>query len=240
MRYVRAARDAGPLRAVVSSSANCRDVLEAAGIADLFEARIDGIVAEPEHMPGKPAPDTFPAGAQALGVEPAATKKDDRSLPSPESLNLLLLSVDGDGLFGQYAAYLESCGIPWAILCDGPVMSPDYANRTPLLKQLRLARLIDEETQPPAKGAPFDEWKRFWEGQRVHTLATKFGGIDTNSTDKSGEIEAFFKTIDAEKRAEIKGEYPSKVRAVHAFAEAVECPSEVAAVYQRIFGDLTA
>jgi hypothetical protein len=74
----------------------------------------------------------------------------------------------------------------------------------------------------------------------VHTLATKFGGIDKNSTDKSGEIEAFFKTIDAEKWAEIKGEYPSKVRAGHAFAEAVECPSEVAAVYQRIFGDLTA
>ena len=72
VRYVRAARDAGLRRAVVSSSANCRDVLEAAGIADLFEARIDGIVAEREHLPGKPAPDTFLAGARALGVEPAA------------------------------------------------------------------------------------------------------------------------------------------------------------------------
>jgi beta-phosphoglucomutase family hydrolase len=72
VRYVRAARDAGLRRAVVSSSANCRDVLEAAGIADLFEARIDGIVAEQEHLRGKPAPDTFLAGARALGVEPAA------------------------------------------------------------------------------------------------------------------------------------------------------------------------
>ena len=70
--YVQAVRDAGLRRAVVSSSANCRDVLVAAGIEDLFEARIDGIVAEREHLRGKPAPDTFLAGARALGLEPTA------------------------------------------------------------------------------------------------------------------------------------------------------------------------
>ena len=70
VRYVRAARDAGLRRAVVSSSTNCRDVLQAAGIEDLFEVRIDGEVAEREHLRGKPAPDTFLAGAKALGVEP--------------------------------------------------------------------------------------------------------------------------------------------------------------------------
>jgi beta-phosphoglucomutase family hydrolase len=70
VRYVRAARDAGLRRAVVSSSANCRDVLVAAHIEDLFEARIDGLVAEREHLRGKPAPDTFLAGAKALGLEP--------------------------------------------------------------------------------------------------------------------------------------------------------------------------
>jgi beta-phosphoglucomutase family hydrolase len=69
VRYVRAALDAGLRRAVVSSSANCRDVLIAAGIEDLFEVRIDGIVAEREHLRGKPAPDTFLAGARALGLE---------------------------------------------------------------------------------------------------------------------------------------------------------------------------
>ena len=71
VRYVRAARDAGLRRAVVSSSTNCRDVLHAAGIEDLFEERIDGVVAEREHLKGKPAPDTFLAGARAVGVEPA-------------------------------------------------------------------------------------------------------------------------------------------------------------------------
>jgi beta-phosphoglucomutase family hydrolase len=70
VRYVRAAREAGLARAVVSSSSNCREVLVAAGIDDLFEQRIDGVVAEREHLKGKPAPDTFVAGARALGVIP--------------------------------------------------------------------------------------------------------------------------------------------------------------------------
>jgi beta-phosphoglucomutase family hydrolase len=70
VRYVRAAREAGLRRAVVSSSSNCRDVLIAAGIEDLFERRIDGVVAERDHLKGKPAPDTFLAGARALGVTP--------------------------------------------------------------------------------------------------------------------------------------------------------------------------
>ncbi|MFE3325394.1 HAD family hydrolase [Streptomyces sp. NPDC059176] len=68
--YVTAARDAGLRRAVVSSSANCRDVLVAAGIDDLFEVRIDGIVAREQRLRGKPEPDTYEAGARALGVEP--------------------------------------------------------------------------------------------------------------------------------------------------------------------------
>ena len=70
VRYVQAVKAAGLPRAVVSSSANCRDVLVAAGIEDLFDARIDGVVAEREHLRGKPAPDTFLAGARALGLKP--------------------------------------------------------------------------------------------------------------------------------------------------------------------------
>ena len=70
--FVRAVKDAGMPRAVVSSSANCRDVLIAAGIEDLFDVRIDGLVAERDHLRGKPAPDTFLAGARALGLKPTA------------------------------------------------------------------------------------------------------------------------------------------------------------------------
>jgi beta-phosphoglucomutase family hydrolase len=72
VRYVKAAQEAGLRRAVVSSSANTGDVLASAGIADLFEARVDGVVAQQEHLRGKPAPDTFLAGAHALGLPPPA------------------------------------------------------------------------------------------------------------------------------------------------------------------------
>jgi beta-phosphoglucomutase family hydrolase len=72
VRFAKAAREAGLRRAVVSSSANCKDVLVAAGIEDLFEERIDGKVADDQHLKGKPAPDTFLAGAKALGVEASA------------------------------------------------------------------------------------------------------------------------------------------------------------------------
>jgi beta-phosphoglucomutase family hydrolase len=70
VRYVRAAQHAGLHRAVVSSSSNCREMLIAAGIEDLFEQRIDGLIAARDHLDGKPAPDTFLAGARALGVGP--------------------------------------------------------------------------------------------------------------------------------------------------------------------------
>src|SRR5262245_53108762 len=68
IEYVRRARERGLACAVVSSSANTREVLDAADIAGLFVARIDGVVARRENLPGKPAPDTFLAGARAVGV----------------------------------------------------------------------------------------------------------------------------------------------------------------------------
>jgi beta-phosphoglucomutase family hydrolase len=72
VRYVKAAIDAGLRRAVVSSSTNARDVLEAAGINDLFEKIVDGVVVDREHLQGKPAPDSFLEGARELGVPPGS------------------------------------------------------------------------------------------------------------------------------------------------------------------------
>ena len=66
--YVRVARDRGLRTAVVSSSKNAMAVLSAAKITDLFDVVIDGIVAERDHLAGKPAPDTFLAAARALSV----------------------------------------------------------------------------------------------------------------------------------------------------------------------------
>lgn len=85
VRYVHAARDAGLRRAVVSSSANCRDVLVAAGILDLFEEIVDGHVVDREGLKGKPAPDTFLAAARALGVEPAQAAVFEDALAGVEA-----------------------------------------------------------------------------------------------------------------------------------------------------------
>ena len=56
--------------AVVSSSRNAREVLEAAGLADRFTVVADGVVAAERGIPGKPAPDLFLAAAAQLGGPP--------------------------------------------------------------------------------------------------------------------------------------------------------------------------
>jgi beta-phosphoglucomutase family hydrolase len=71
IRYVKAAEQAGLKCAVVSSSTNTHDVLAAAKLDGLFDTVIDGTVAHRDHLHGKPAPDTFLAGAKALGVDPS-------------------------------------------------------------------------------------------------------------------------------------------------------------------------
>lgn len=71
LRYIEAVRAGGLRTAVVSSSANCRDVLRAIGAESLFDVRIDGLVAAERNLPGKPRPDTFLAAAGDLGLQPA-------------------------------------------------------------------------------------------------------------------------------------------------------------------------
>lgn len=70
VRYVRAARGAGLACAVVTSSENCAAILQAAEIADLFDATVDGHDVAAHHLRGKPSPDSYLAGAEALGVDP--------------------------------------------------------------------------------------------------------------------------------------------------------------------------
>ncbi|MFC8427603.1 HAD family hydrolase [Streptomyces sp. NPDC057253] len=69
LAYIRAARAQGLRTAIVSSSANCRDVLRAIDAEDLFDVRIDGVVAKERKLPGKPRPDTFLAAAEDLGLD---------------------------------------------------------------------------------------------------------------------------------------------------------------------------
>ncbi|OBI72692.1 hypothetical protein A5663_07840 [Mycobacterium sp. E740] len=69
-RYLEAVSNAGLGIAVVSSSANTRQVLELTGLARFIQQRVDGVVLREENIPGKPAPDSFLRAAELLGVEP--------------------------------------------------------------------------------------------------------------------------------------------------------------------------
>ena len=85
VRYVQAVRGAGIRRAVVSSSANARNVLAAAGIEDLFEEVVDGHAVEDQGLRGKPAPDTFLAGARCLDAAPAQAAVFEDALAGVEA-----------------------------------------------------------------------------------------------------------------------------------------------------------
>ena len=70
-RYLQAAVQAGLRRAVVSSSANTREVLDVTGLAQYIEQVVDGVTIRTEGLRGKPAPDTFLAAAKRFGVDPS-------------------------------------------------------------------------------------------------------------------------------------------------------------------------
>lgn len=71
LRLLDALAATGTRIAVVSSSKNAVEVLEAAGIRDRFDAVMDGVIAERDHLASKPAPDVFLDAARMLGVEPS-------------------------------------------------------------------------------------------------------------------------------------------------------------------------
>ena len=71
VRFLRMVRARGMKAAVVSSSNHTQQVVEAAGLTPLFDARIDGHETQRLHLRGKPAPDTFLEAARRLKVDPA-------------------------------------------------------------------------------------------------------------------------------------------------------------------------
>jgi beta-phosphoglucomutase family hydrolase len=84
-RYLEAVAAAGLPVAVVSSSANTRDVLEITGLDRLVQHRVDGVTMREEHIPGKPAPDSFLRAAQLLGVPPGEAAVFEDALAGVEA-----------------------------------------------------------------------------------------------------------------------------------------------------------
>jgi beta-phosphoglucomutase family hydrolase len=69
-RYLEAAKEAGLRRVVVSSSANTAEVLRVTGLDQFVEYRVDGVTIQEQGLAGKPAPDSFLAGARLIDTEP--------------------------------------------------------------------------------------------------------------------------------------------------------------------------
>jgi beta-phosphoglucomutase family hydrolase len=84
-QYLEAARDGGLGRFVVSSSANTEQVLKVTGLADLVQGRIDGVTITQQHLHGKPAPDSFLAGAKLAGVTPSQAAVFEDALAGVEA-----------------------------------------------------------------------------------------------------------------------------------------------------------
>jgi beta-phosphoglucomutase family hydrolase len=84
-RYLEAVTDAGLAVAVVSSSANTREVLEVTGLDKFVQQRVDGVTMREENIAGKPAPDSFLRAAELLGVPPAEAAVFEDALAGVEA-----------------------------------------------------------------------------------------------------------------------------------------------------------
>ena len=78
-------REKGISTAIVSSSANTQQVLDSAGIAGLFDVRVDGVIAKERRLHGKPAPDTFLAAAEEIKVPPSRAAVFEDALAGVEA-----------------------------------------------------------------------------------------------------------------------------------------------------------
>jgi alpha,alpha-trehalase len=82
---LRRLRASGFRTAIISASRNCADVLEAAGVAELFDAKVDGVDADELGLNGKPDPAIFLEAARRLGVEPARAAVVEDALAGVEA-----------------------------------------------------------------------------------------------------------------------------------------------------------
>ena len=78
-RYLEAVTAAGLAVAVVSSSANTREVLEVTGLDKFVQQRVDGVTMRQEHIAGKPAPDSFLRAAELLECGACSKRRSSKT-----------------------------------------------------------------------------------------------------------------------------------------------------------------
>lgn len=123
--------------AVVSSSNNCEAVLAAAGIAELFDARVDGRDIARLHLKGKPAPDAFEEGARRVRAEPSRTV------------------VIEDAIAGVQAGHSGGFGC---------VIGVDRSGRARALREAGADVVVTDLVQVGVAAEPPSEWSLVFEG----------------------------------------------------------------------------
>ena len=114
--FIRRLRTTGLKTAVVSASKNTVPILKAAGLADLFDACVDGVEAARLGLKGKPSPDTFLHAAKLLGVPPGRAFGVEDSLAGVEAIRAagfgLVIGVDRTGQGAALAAHGAGVVVP--------------------------------------------------------------------------------------------------------------------------------
>lgn len=134
-RFLQLATEAGLTRIVVSSSANTATVLQVTGLGKYIEGRVDGVTLAEQHLAGKPAPDSFLAGAKLA------------ELPAKQCV------VFEDALSGVTAGHAAGC---YVVGVDrirdgshGPALS---ANGADIVVRELTDLLTGEPSSPPTEG----------------------------------------------------------------------------------------
>lgn len=108
VELVRRLKEAGFGVAVISASRNLDEVLEAAGIGDLFPVEVGGRDAEALRLAGKPDPAVFLEAARRLGVAPSRTVVIEDALAGVEAGRSgrfgLVIGVDRTGQAAELRA----------------------------------------------------------------------------------------------------------------------------------------
>ncbi|HEX5404321.1 MAG TPA: TOPRIM nucleotidyl transferase/hydrolase domain-containing protein [Pseudonocardiaceae bacterium] len=146
-------------------------------------------------------------------------------LPDFDARNISIVSVGGDANFGAYIDFLESFGVSWVVVADGPAMRLD----SNLSRQL--VKLGCRPSPLPSDPDSFDDMVDYWSTAGVFTVAQGFG--DDGS--KSGEFEVLLKRVspvifDAAQQTFGR----SKVRFASHFAHSVEVPDEIIALHKNL------
>jgi len=85
VELIKGLKEQGVRIAIVTASRNADQILAAAGVAELFEKKVDGLVAAELGLAGKPDPATYVEAARMLGVDPAKAAVVEDALSGVES-----------------------------------------------------------------------------------------------------------------------------------------------------------